>query len=67
MASHTKITKHKRKLRASKAGRKAKAHRVKYGTTPTFPIHTPESDANLQVIMESAELAAAAVDTSVEA
>jgi len=46
MASNTKQTKYRRKLRQAKAGRKAKNLREKYGTTPAFPIHTPEADAN---------------------
>ncbi len=46
MASNTKVTKHRRKLRLAKAGRKAASRREIYGTTPVFPIHTPEADAN---------------------
>lgn len=46
MASNTKVTKYRRKLRSAKAGRKAKNRRENYGTTPAFPIHTPEADAN---------------------
>ena len=46
MASHTKQTKFRRILRRDKAGRKAKNHRANHGTTPAFPIHTPEADAN---------------------
>lgn len=46
MASNAKQTKFRRKLRRAKAGRAAKNHREKYGTTPVFPIHTPEADAN---------------------
>ncbi len=46
MASNTKITKHRRKLRQAKAGRKAKNRRANHGTTPVFPVHTPEADAN---------------------
>ncbi|MED5372670.1 MAG: hypothetical protein VX899_16760 [Myxococcota bacterium] len=46
MASYTKTTKHKRKIRNKKLGRAAANRREKYGTTPVFPIHTPEADAN---------------------
>ena len=46
MASNTKETRYRRKLRRAKAGRKAKNLRARYGTTPAFPIHTPEADAN---------------------
>ncbi|HJN73124.1 MAG TPA: hypothetical protein QGF58_04225 [Myxococcota bacterium] len=46
MASNTKTTRFRRKLRAKKAGRKAKAKRRNQGTTPVFPIHTEEADAN---------------------
>jgi hypothetical protein len=46
MASNTKITEYRRKLRRAKAGRKAKNQRATNGTTPAFPIHTPEADAN---------------------
>ncbi len=46
MASLTQTTNYKRKLRAKKAGRTAKAERRNKGTTPVFPIHTAEADAN---------------------
>ena len=46
MASNTQQTRFRRKLRKAKAGRKAKAERRNQGTTPVFPIHTPEADAN---------------------
>jgi len=46
MASFTKITRFRRKLRDKNTGRKAKNHRANHGTTPAFPIHTPEVDAN---------------------
>jgi hypothetical protein len=46
MASNSKVTKHRRKLRQAKAGRKAKNHRAIHGTTPAFAVHTPEADAN---------------------
>jgi hypothetical protein len=46
MASFTKITRFRRKLREKNSGRKAKNFRANHGTTPAFPIHTPEVDAN---------------------
>jgi hypothetical protein len=46
MASNTKVTEYRRKLRHAKAGRDTKNKRAIHGTTPAFPIHTPEADAN---------------------
>jgi hypothetical protein len=46
MASNTKETRFKRKLRKKNAGRQAKSLRARTGTTPAFPVHTPEADAN---------------------
>ncbi len=46
MASNSKVTKFRRKLRRAKAGRAGKTRRRLHGTTPVFPIHTPEADAN---------------------
>ena len=46
MATLTKITKFRRKLRRSKMGRARKAAAVIHGTTPAFPIHTADADAN---------------------
>ncbi len=45
MATLTKITKFRRKLRQKKAGRDRKRQLNAQGTTPKFPIHTPEIDA----------------------
>jgi len=45
MASYTKLTRFRRKLRKKKLGRASKARRRIDGTTPPFPIHTPEVDA----------------------
>ncbi len=45
MASFTKVTRFRRKLRDKKTGRAAAARRRIDGTTPAFPIHTPEVDA----------------------
>ena len=46
MASNTKQTRFRRNLRLKKAGRDRKRKLVVQGTTPVFPIHTPEADAN---------------------
>jgi hypothetical protein len=46
MASNTKLTKFRRKLRLKKAGRKAKNQRARHGSTPVFPIHTEAADKN---------------------
>ncbi|GEM_PF-869662 len=46
MASETQTTRYRRKLRKANAGRRAKAERRNKGTTPSFPLHTPEADAN---------------------
>lgn len=46
MASNTKETRFKRKLRRKNMGRKAKNQRAIHGTTPSFAVHTPEADAN---------------------
>lgn len=46
MASNTKFTKFRRKLRQAKAGRKAKNLRAQNGTTPKFAIHTEAADKN---------------------
>jgi hypothetical protein len=45
MASATKITRFRRALRLKNAGRKGKNARANHGTTPIFPVHTPEVDA----------------------
>ena len=46
MATLTKITKFRRKLRRAKMGTARKASNRINGTTAAFPIHTPEVDAN---------------------
>ena len=46
MASNTKFTKFRRKIRQAKAGRKAKNLREKNGTTPKFAVHTDAADKN---------------------
>ncbi len=45
MATLTKITKFRRKLRRAKAGADRKKLNEKVGSTPAFPLHTPEVDA----------------------
>jgi len=46
MASNTQQTRFRRNLRKKNAGRKRKNRLATYGTTPVFPVHTPEADAN---------------------
>jgi hypothetical protein len=45
MASNTQETEFKRKIRRKNAGRDRKNALANHGTTPVFPIHTPEADA----------------------
>lgn len=45
MATLTKITKFRRKLRRKKMGKDRKRALRTHGSTPAFPIHTPEIDA----------------------
>ncbi len=45
MATLTKITKFRRIIRHKNAGKDRKRRARIYGTTPKFPIHTPEIDA----------------------
>ncbi len=46
MASKTAVTEYRRQTRRKNAGRDRKAALRNKGTTPVFPIHTPEADAN---------------------
>ncbi len=46
MASFTKFTRFRRKLRRAKMGKVRLTKIRRDGTTPRFPVHTPESDAN---------------------
>ncbi|MCO4743324.1 MAG: hypothetical protein KC912_00960 [Proteobacteria bacterium] len=46
MASNTKQTKFRRQLRRAKMGKDRKAALNANGTTPVFPVHTPEAHAN---------------------
>lgn len=46
MASNTKTTRYKRKLRNKNAGKPRKAALRSNGTTPVFAVHTAEADAN---------------------
>lgn len=46
MASYTKTTRFRRKLRAKKMGRDRKSLIRTQGTTPKFAVHTPDADAN---------------------
>jgi hypothetical protein len=45
MASKTAVTEYRREIRRKNAGRKRKAQLRNKGTTPAFPVHTPEVDA----------------------
>lgn len=46
MASRTQVTQYRRKIRKDNAGRARKRALENKGTTPAFPVHTPEADAN---------------------
>ncbi|MFN7143298.1 MAG: hypothetical protein ACK4YP_05945 [Myxococcota bacterium] len=46
MASKTAQTEYRRMLRRKNAGTQARRDRNNQGTTPSFPVHTPEADAN---------------------
>ena len=46
MASNSQTTAFRRKLRRAKAGRERKRKLAIHGTTPVFPVHTAEADAN---------------------
>lgn len=46
MASNTKQTKFRRKLRRAKAGKERKRALKNHGSTPAFTVHTPEAIAN---------------------
>ena len=46
MASKTAVTEWRRKRRHENMGRDRKAADRNHGTTPVFPVHTAEADAN---------------------
>ncbi|MBN2799548.1 MAG: hypothetical protein JXX28_10410 [Deltaproteobacteria bacterium] len=46
MASNTKQTTFRRKLRANKMGASRKAYIRAHGTTPVFPVHSADAVAN---------------------
>ncbi len=46
MASNTQETEYKRKTRRQNAGKARKHALENKGTTRSFPVHTPEADAN---------------------
>lgn len=46
MASPTNKTEYRRKIRHDNAGKARKAALRNHGTTPAFPLHTAEADAN---------------------
>ena len=49
MASNTKMTRFRRARRNVRMGQDRKKALQKFGTTPAFPIHTPESHKNAPV------------------
>lgn len=48
MASNTAQTTFRRELRKKNAGRKARNQRNNAGSTPVFPVHTPEAVQNAE-------------------
>jgi len=46
MASNTKITEYRRKIRHDNMGARRKRHARLHGITLPFAIHTPDADAN---------------------
>ena len=46
MASNTQETTFRRKTRAKNAGAKRKSRLENHGTTPSFPVHSIDSDKN---------------------
>jgi len=46
MASRTNQTMNRRRIRKKNQGRDAKRIRRNKGSTPAFPVHTPEADEN---------------------
>lgn len=46
MPSATAKTEYRRHLRKQNAGKKARRQRENTGSTPVFPVHTPQADAN---------------------
>lgn len=55
MATLTKITRFRRKLRRAKMGRERKRRARNHGTTPPFEIHTPDAVANAARQREATE------------
>lgn len=48
MASKTAQSELRRKIRHQNMNPKARRARANKGTTPAFPVHTPQADANAQ-------------------
>lgn len=46
MASDTQKTEYRRSIRKDKMGKERKRFARNHGSTPAFPLHTPEADAN---------------------
>ncbi len=55
MASRTAVTEYRRKLRKANAGKAARRVRENKGSTPAFPVHTPEADAIAAAKLEVAK------------
>jgi hypothetical protein len=49
MASYTKVTQFRRKLRRANMGRDRKTKLALHGTTPPFAVHSPEAIANAPI------------------
>lgn len=58
MASNSKKTSFRRARRAKKMGAARKTHNRLHGSTPAFPIHTPDADANSPAAQLSPSVAA---------
>ena len=55
MASKTAETQYHRKIRNQNAGRARKNALENKGTTPVFPVHTPEADANAPAMAKTSQ------------
>lgn len=53
MASNTAVTEYRRKLRKANAGKAARRLRENRGSTPVFPVHTPDADRNAAAKVEA--------------
>jgi hypothetical protein len=60
MASNTTETRFKRNTRRKNAGRARKNALENHGSTPKFPVHTAEADANAPAMAKGAQPTATA-------